>query len=163
MLAGKPQDLIGVIGHEFKESNMIKVVIEVTEDQASAISKALDLYVRIGIGQLDEVAQIVAFGLLPVRNSCGERRQIASAEQCEQIRNLMDAAKQVLGFSRGASHGIGHPDNDISVSRAYEVSKVLNKVLAEHRNPSPEFRGVNYDGLGPRYTNDPAPNAQVVL
>ena len=141
---------------------MSKVVIEVTEDQADAISKALDLYVRIGIGQFDEVAQLVAFGLVPVRNTSDVPRQIASPEQCEQLRNLMDAAKQVLGFSRGASHGIGHRDNDISVSRAYEVGKVLDKALAEHRNPAPEFRGVNYDGLGPRYTNDPAPNAQVV-
>ena len=141
---------------------MSKVVIEVTEGQADAISKALDLYVRIGIGQFDEVAQLVAFGLVPVRNTSDVPRQIASPEQCEQLRNLMDAAKQVLGFSRGASHGIGHRDNDISVSRAYEVGKVLDKALAEHRNPTPEFRSVNYDGLGPRYTNDPAPNAQVV-
>lgn len=141
---------------------MSKVVIEVTEDQADAISKALDLYVRIGIGQFDEVAQLVAFGLVPVRNTSDVPRQIASPEQCEQLRNLMDAAKQVLGFSRGASHGIGHRDNDISVSRAYEVGKVLDKALAEHRNPTPDFHGVNYDGLGPRYTNDPAPNAQVV-
>ena len=55
---------------------MSKVVIEVTKEQADAISKALDLYVRIGIGQFDEVAQLVAFGLVPVRNTSDVQRQI---------------------------------------------------------------------------------------
>lgn len=136
---------------------MSKIVIEVTEEQAGAISKALDLYTRIGIGQFDEVAQLVAFGLVPVRNTDGLPRQIAIPEQCDEIRALMDRAKRVLGFSSGASNGIGNRDNDISVSRAYEVGKVLNKALAEHNNPSPTFRGVHYDGLGPRYTSDPVP------
>lgn len=140
---------------------MSKVILEVTEDQAGAISKALDLYVRIGIGQFDEIAQLVSFGFVPTRNSDGESRRIASPEQCQQVQDLMDAAKQVLGFSRGANNGIGNQDNDISVSRAYEVGKVLDRTLAEHRNPNPSFRGVNYDGLGPRYTNDPAPVATV--
>lgn len=141
---------------------MSKVIIEVTAEQADAISKALDLYTRIGIGQFDEVAQLVAFGVVPTFNLGEQPRQAASPEQCDHLRNLMDQAKQVLGFARGASHGIGHKDNDESVSRAYEIGKVLDKALAEHRNPTPEFRGVNYDGLGPRYTNDPAPVAKVV-
>ncbi len=141
---------------------MSKVVIEVTTDQAEAISKALDLYTRIGIGQFEEVAQLVSFGLVPQKNADAGPRQIATPDQCEQVRCLMDEAKRVLGFSRGASNGIGNRDNDISVSRAYEVGKVLDKALAEHRNPTPEFRGVNYDGLGPRYTADPAPVATIV-
>lgn len=142
---------------------MTKVRMEITEGQALAISKALDLYVRVGIGQLNEVAQLVAFGHVPIFNAGGAPRKVASAEQCDQIRELMDTAKQVLGFSRGGSHGIGHPDNDISVSRSYEIYKVLEKTLAEHRDPSPQFRGVRYDGLGPRYTNDPAPYAEIVV
>lgn len=141
---------------------MSKVIIEITAEQADAISKALDLYTRIGIGQFDEVAQLAAFGVVPTFNTGSQPRQIASPEQCDRLRDLMGQAKQVLGFSRGASHGIGHQDNDASVSRAYEIGKVLDKALAEHRDPNPAFRGVNYDGLGPRYTNDPAPVATVV-
>jgi hypothetical protein len=37
--------------------------------------------------------------------------------------------------------------------------KVVEKALAEHHNLSPKFPGVVYDGLGPRYTSDPAPVA----
>lgn len=141
---------------------MSKLLIEVTEGQADAISKALDLYTRIGIGQFEEVAKLVSFGLVPVRNTGGLPRQIATQEQCDQIHVLMDQSKGVLGFSPGASNGIGNRDNAIDVSRAYEVRKVLDKVLAEHRDPSPFFRGVHYDGLGPRYTDDPAPIVTVL-
>jgi hypothetical protein len=45
--------------------------------------------------------------------------------------------------------------------RAYEVSRVLDKVLAEYREPNPSFRGVDYDGLRMRYTQDAMP--EVVL
>lgn len=140
-----------------------KVALEVTLEQAAAISKALDLYTRIGMGQLEEVALLASMGLVPVRTAAGSPRQVASPDQCEQLRELMDQAKCILGFARTAHAGIGNPNIDITVARAYEVGKVLSKALAEHRNPAPTFRGVDYDGLGPRYTTDLAPVALVVL
>ena len=53
--------------------------------------------------------------------------------------------------------------NPKAVRRAYEVKKVIDKAVSEHKNPTPEFRTVHYDGLTVRYTSDPAPVAEIVL
>lgn len=86
---------------------------------------------------------------------------MAEQNTCDDIRELMLEAKTVLGYPKNGSHGIGHPHVCESGRRAYELQKVLEKVLAIHRNPNPEFRGVSYDGLGPRYTKDPAPKVWI--
>jgi hypothetical protein len=134
-----------------------------TTDQASAVCDGLDAYTRLCIGQLEEVASLVRHGVIPMAqpNNGGER-VMASVEVCDQIEDLMMQAKALLGYPRNGSHGIGHRHNCLSGLRAYEVQKALSKVVAEQRNPNPEFRGVAYDGLGPRYTTDPAPTVVAV-
>ena len=142
---------------------MSKIQSEMTLEQTDAVCDALDAYSRLCIGQLDEVANLVRHGIIPMAQLDGSgERVLASAEVCEQIEELMDAAKRLLGYPANGSHGIGHPHIALSGRRAYEVKKVLAKVVAEQRNPNPEFRGVNYDGLGPRYTNDPVPVATAI-
>lgn len=134
-----------------------------TTDQADAVCDSLDAYSRLCIGQLEEVAELVRHGVIPMArmNSEGER-VMASVEVCNQIEDLMKQVKQLLGYPSNGSHGIGHRHNHLSGLRAYEVKKALSKVVAEQRDPIPKFRGVNYDGLGPRYTTDPAPVVAVV-
>lgn len=139
---------------------MPKIQSELTVDQAAAVCDGLDAYTRLCIGQLDEVANLVRHGVIPMAQPDGKgERVMASPEVCDRIERLMDEAKRLLGYPANGSHGIGHPHIALSGRRAYEVQKVLSKVVAEQRNPNPEFRGVQYDGLGPRYTNDPAPVA----
>lgn len=139
------------------------VQLTVKPVQAEAIIASLDAYTRLCLGQLEEVANLVRHGVIPMAqlNAKGER-QLAPAEVCEQIGVLMDQAKALLGYPRSGCHGIGHPHVAVSGKRAYEVEKVLAKVVSEQRDPNPKFRGVNYDGLGPRFTTDPAPVATVV-
>lgn len=144
---------------------MKKVCIEVTLDQAQALSEACDLYTRMGLGQMGEISELVRSGMIPMHvksptGSYGER-VLPPVEVCEQVDALVRQIQEVLGFAPGASRGVGHPHNPVQTTRAYEIKKVLDKVIAEERNPSPQFRGVNYDGLGPRYTTDPAPRAWV--
>ena len=69
--------------------------------------------------------------------------------------------KSSLRFQQNGSNGIGHPHVAPSTHRAWDVRKVLEKALAEHRNPNPTFRGVNYDGLIVRYTQDPEPTVEI--
>lgn len=144
---------------------MKTVRLEVTLDQAQAIAEALDLYTRMGLGQLEEITDLVRSGMIPMhvttpKGSYGDP-VLPSIEVCEQIEALMKRVRGALGFEPGCSRGVGHPHNPIATTRAYEIMKVLNKVLAEARDPNPRFRGVNYDGLGPRYTRDPAPRAWI--
>lgn len=141
---------------------MKKVILTLTPEQAVAVRDALDLYSRICIGQIEEIGQLVRFGTVPMRNPADMPREMADADRCDEIVRLLNDAKAILGYPISGSNGIGHPHVDASGHRAYEIKKVLAKALAEHRDPAPQFRGVDYDGLTVRYTQDPAPVAEVV-
>lgn len=140
---------------------MSQIHITVSSEQASAIVHALDFYSRMCIGQIEEVAYLVRSETIPLRRDAGEKRAPASVDQCEQVDELLNSIKAVLGYPRNGSNGIGHRHVHIDGLRAYEVQKVLSKTLAELRNPNPDFRGVDYDGLGPRYTQDVEPRSWV--
>jgi len=142
-----------------------RITLNVTLDQARAVVDALDLMTRVGLGQLSAVAELVRMDVLPAFRMNGSsdahpERRVATIDQCDEIEELMVQAKTVLGFPRNASHGVGHPDNHVSVHRAYEVMKVLQKVLHEASNGwEGSTRG---DGLMVRYTDDPEPEAEIV-
>ena len=140
-----------------------KIQLELTIEQGRAVVDALDAYSRLCIGQLEEVACLVNHGVIPMARPYGQGvRQMAPAEVCRELEAIVAAAKQLLGYPSNGSNGIGHPDVAASGHRAYEIKKVLEKAISEHVEPNPTFRGVNYDGLGPRYTQDPAPVAVVI-
>ena len=140
---------------------MEKVYLELTPEQAQSVSKALDLYSRICIGQFEEIGHLVSMGVVPMRGDSGNERKIADYDVCEQVRGLMDVVKQTMGYPKGGSHGIGHKHNCVDGKRAYEVKKVIDKALAVKREPNPSFPTVDYDGLLVRYTNDTPPKAEV--
>lgn len=141
--------------------NDTRIMLNLTLDQAGAVCEALDAYTRLCIGQLQEVEQLVRAGVIPMArlDRLDGPRLTASLDVSEQVGELMNQVKAFLGYPGNSSHGIGHPDVALSGRRAYEIKKALAKVVAETRNPNPAFRGVDYDGLGPRYTQDPAPVA----
>lgn len=135
---------------------MSKVTIEVTIDQAEAISKALETYSRLCIGQLEHIAELCRYETIPVGGRGSEQpRAAANVDVCNDIDTLLRQAKVRLGYSFNGSNGIGHTHVDVTAHRAWEVGKVLSKALAEHHNPNPKFRGVNYNGRIVHYTSDP--------
>lgn len=136
-----------------------KIHLELTVDQATAVSDALDVYSRLCIGQLEEVAKMVQDGRIKARGSKRQPDEYVEAENavCEDVLAMLDRAKSILGYSKGASMGIGNKSVSDTAARAWEVKKTMDKILAEIRNPNPVFRGVDYDGLVVRYTNDPNP------
>lgn len=139
---------------------MSKIHLELTPEQAAAVCDALDAYARLCLGQLENVVEQVRFGCIPMFNPSADGEPAhAPVEVCETLDLLMYQAKAAMGYPSNGSHGIGHPHVHVTGRRAYEVKKALAKVVAEHRNPAPDFCTVDYDGLGPRYTNDPAPRA----
>lgn len=139
-----------------------RVSIEVSLEQAIAVSEALEAYSRLGIGQINHVAELVSTGEIPIGGRCDRNGNMleyetANIDQVETVRDLCDQIKIALGYSLGGSNGVGHPHVSLNTHRSWEVRKVLEKAIAEHRNPSPSFRGVSYDGLLVRYTKDPLP------
>lgn len=142
---------------------MEKIQMTVTVPQAQAIAKALDLFARLSIGQVGMIAEMVSMQEIPMYAQNGSPGRDVSPEVCDTVQEKVEEVLRTLGYSGfGHSLGVGNEHVPVAGHRAYEVSKVLEKVLAEHRNPNPEFRGVNYDGLSLRYTNDPAPIVQMV-
>lgn len=138
-----------------------EIILRMTVEQAEATQRALDLFSRVCTGQLEELENLVIEGVIPLGRNATMPRAVAAADTCDQVRRALRDIKNTLDYPSKGSHGIAHPHVCIEGRRSYELLKVLSKALAENRNPNPTFRSVNYDGLGPRYTQDPAPVAFV--
>lgn len=142
---------------------MANIQLTLTEEQAQAVCHALDAYNRLCMGQIEELANLVRYGVIPKAQHAWDNGQVqVTPDVCDEIQDLTYQIKALLGLSRNAHLGIGSPNLAMNGRRSYEVQKVLSKVLAELRNPNPSFRSVDYDGLGPRYTSDPAPVAVAI-
>lgn len=137
------------------------VHLTLTLEQAYAVRDALDLFTRLGIGQLEEVAHLIRLGVIPRCQPPAAPRVTADGESCQRIDDLLHAVKDELGYSRNGSNGIGHAHVSLAAHRSYEVKKALARALALHRDPNPDFRGVDYDGLLVRYTQDLPPLARI--
>ena len=138
--------------------------LSLTPEQARAVCAALDFYMRVGIGQIEEVAELMRNGTLATyrHDTAGSERLAVPAATIIKAEKHLLAIKALLDFpGMTTSHGVGHRDNHIAVHRSYEVLKVLQRAEAELRNPNPTLRGVDYDGLTVRYTSDPPPTCQI--
>jgi hypothetical protein len=138
------------------------VALTLNTAQASAVSEALDIYMRLCLGQLHVVGEMIRDERIPMHNASCVDRQPAPLDVLEGIDFSINQVKRSLGYGGGCSLNVGHPHLHKTGIRSYEVMKVLDKVLAEHREPNPSFRGVSYDGLTVRYTSDPAPEAKLL-
>lgn len=120
--------------------------------------EALDIYMRLGLGQVNMVAEMVADGSIPIKAGS---LQIPEMDVIHNVTALCNEIRRELGFSAGESYGVGNRAVSDKAHRTYEIEKVVKKALALHNNPSQTFRGVDYDGLSIRYTNDPAPECAI--
>lgn len=132
--------------------NLVTIVADIR--YAKVMVKALDFYVRMGIGQVKEIQSLISIGQIPSKNGIVDSFIVEHA-----LSDLSFA----LGFHPNGSFGIGSRSVTQDTHAAYELERVLQKALAEHFNPNPSLRGVNYDGLVVRYTNLPAPTAKIAL
>lgn len=136
---------------------MIKFTITVDENQAKTISNALDFYTRICLGQFEEIENMIRMKRIPLGpnisvNDVGECINVA-----RKVSNYIRDAKMALGHSPNGSWGIFYEKLPIAAKRCYEIQKVIDEAIAYSNDPDPEFRGVDYDGLWTRLTDDPAP------
>ncbi len=135
-----------------------RVVVSMTPEQADAVERALDLYSRLLMGQVGDVALLAREGYLSVRVPDGRPRHPTGLDESERIEEAMRGVRAVLGDY----HGIGHRHVHVNGKRAYEVQKAIGRVLAYRHNPDPGMATTRHDGLTVRYTADPAPTAELV-
>lgn len=133
--------------------------IRVSLKHARAVSAALDLASRLGLGQINMIGEAVRMGDIP--GYASPDTPALSFEARERIDALAEALKQELGYPRNGSYGIGSQNVPEGTKLAWEVKKVIDQAIAYHMDPSPSFKGVNYDGLIVRYATGPEPVAQI--
>ncbi len=130
-----------------------RIVLTFSIEQAYAIESALELYTRMGIGQFDYLVDVFNEGVIPLGNKQGDRT-LPPQFMLDDIENRLKEIKVGLGYPNHGNCGIGHVNNHIKVTRAYEVNKVVRKAISVVN----DIRGTHFsDGLIVRYTTDTAP------
>lgn len=110
-----------------------KYTIEVNEEQARTINKALDLYSRILMFQIEEIVNVLLF-------SKPDKLQTWNGEEIDfqdvhAIRDKIGEIKeQLLQTPSNASHGIHSPYIANSARVAYDIQQVLRHELYLQRD-----------------------------
>jgi hypothetical protein len=99
---------------------------------AHIVVDALDLYSRVGLGQLDEISSLARFGLLT--NADGEPPSEDALYEAEAY--LKQTKRALFGFESSASHGIFSPKVNDRFRTAWGVLKAIRHRLAWDRTPT---------------------------
>jgi hypothetical protein len=113
--------------------------LTITEQQASIIVRALDLFARIGTGQFEEVLNVY------------DRDFAFSPEAREGMRSALKAAKAHAGHPPNGSFSILNPKVSDDFRAAYDVMQVIRHRLAWDQNPQGNPLRVDFDK--PRQTS----------
>lgn len=140
---------------------MTRIRLDLTPEQAQVVAAALDLLARLGLGQLEQVADLVANGQVPLSRASTEDKALPEAATSQAVAALLQAAKSALDFHPTASRGISHPHNHPSTHRAWEIRQVLERAIRDALNPDRASDPAVRDPVLLRYTQDPAPVAVV--
>jgi hypothetical protein len=138
----------------YQDGTEQRITLEFNIDQAYSIESALELYNRIGMGQLDYLIDVFNEGIIPIGSKPGART-LPNQDILDDIENRLKEIKVGLGYRSHGNCGIGHPHLHVKAARAYEVNKVVRKAISVVK----DIRGTHFsDGLMVRYTRDPAPS-----
>lgn len=116
--------------------------IEMSEEQAWVVSRALELCARIGIGQFEEILHYPIDWFAPRRGSQFEHLSYGSYCTVDpntarkQARVLLDNVHVLAtGLPPNASLGIGNTSLPPQVTLAYEMAKVIEHRLSWDEQP----------------------------
>jgi len=105
---------------------MKKVNLTLTEKQLHIIEDAIDLFIRVGIGQLGIVLEKLEF-LFP--------EQMKEQRSYDLKREFTDKMKEkIFDFAAGANFGISSPHVCDNVKIGYDLQKVIQKHIAVENN-----------------------------
>ena len=132
---------------------MTKYRLEMNEKQARTVIDALDFFMRMRIGQWDEL-----------RKLCWVFGNIAGTQEYETKRDAIDEklmeARQIAmpELTRNASWGVYKFEN---TERAFNILKAVRSCIAWHNNPKGGY-GVIYDRPLAINVMEEMPNCEVV-
>jgi hypothetical protein len=90
-------------------------MVELSEDHADIIESALDLYVRIGLGQFDEIVRVYDWGFrLP-------------PDVKEKMRETAKTIKVMAGHPPHGSYGLLHPEVCDRFRVAYDIIQAFRE------------------------------------
>lgn len=107
-------------------------ILKITEDQAKIISKALDLYSRIFMGQFKEILDF----------QFGWKMELEDHEWCRKA--LQTVKRVATGLENNAYYGIFSEKISNKARAAYDIHQVIRNKLAWDNNPNGGIT-VNFD------------------
>lgn len=119
-----------------------KYNLTLTEEQAGVLTDALDLFVRIGIGQFEVVVEVY--------DPCGETRH--------NIKALLLAAKEHAGLPRNGGPGIHNSKVPDRFRAAFDLKQVVRNRVAWDKNPK---GGIQVQFDEPNRTSELTPLATI--
>lgn len=125
-----------------------KLQLNLSANQANLLQKALDLYIRVGIGQLEAVAEVVN-ELHDVGDSQNYSREL-----------FVEIKKEILDLPRNGNHGITNDKVSKNTKTSFDLLKAIEKGIAtaeEHGGHS-----VWHDGDILHLGQEPTPTVVIV-
>ena len=131
---------------------MMKYVLTMNEEQAKTVISALDFYMRMRIGQWDEL-RYLCFNE-PIED-VSKYRMLADTidEKLFEVRQIV-----LPELTRGASYGVYKFEN---TERAFNVLKAIRSARAWHRNPKGGYECI-YDRPMAINVREEMPQCEVV-
>jgi len=104
----------------------MKYQLTISEKQANVITMALELFTRIGLGQLERILDHPQYS----------RKIINDNISYEETKELLYKVKSVLtGYDRYASYGIGNENVHESCIVSYDITQVIRHRLIWDKKP----------------------------
>lgn len=138
-----------------------EVQVSMSIAHAHALSKIVDLGVRIHLGQFNEIESLARARILQGRNIVTADITPLNMETLEELEALLNQIKSLFGHHQNGSFGIGSDGVNKDAKHAYEAKKAIDRALHLHERPDDHF-SVTRDGVTVRYTDGKAPKAAVV-
>jgi len=127
-----------------------KYVLELSSRQARLIVKILDLYLRLGMGHWEVLAEELSI-LHDLDFPIHDDSNIV-------FRLLMEMKREVTGHSYGGSYGCAHPKVHVDAKVACELETVLRQVIARAEN----MQGTTWSHDPLRISGEPLASCQFV-
>jgi len=107
----------------------LKITLEINEVQAQVIQSALDLYSRLGIGQVEEMS--TNFGIF------GDQLMKLTEDDRDKIKTLNKEFKQILfpNLDGNSYYGIYSDKVPKNSKISYDIIQVMRNKIAFSKNP----------------------------
>jgi len=104
---------------------MSKIHLEFDSEQAEAIISALDLFARISVGQIEEIAHLARTGRIAANKPAGAPSPI----ELDGIEESCRSIKTALGYSPYGAMSIENPNVPSVAYRCFALKRVIEEKI----------------------------------